>query len=68
MAFYLVKTKTSQCWGHKEYVYQVSSAYDDGNVEKDEGKPNTNSKFGEGRGIFFLKLFGKNQNITMVGA
>ena len=34
MAFYLVKTKTSQCWGHKEYVYQVSSTYDDGNVEK----------------------------------
>ena len=23
----------SQCWGHKEYAYQVSLTYDDGNVE-----------------------------------
>ena len=30
----MMGTKTSQCWGHKEYVYQVLLTYDDGNIEK----------------------------------
>ena len=67
MAFYLVKTKTSQCWGHKEYVYQVSLTYDDGNVEKNRGNPKKILSCG-GEVIFFLEFFGKNQNVTMGGA
>ena len=66
MAFYLVKTKTSQCWGHEEYVNQVSLTYDEENVEKNRG---TQKKFYVwGGGIFFLEFFGKNQKVMMVGA
>ena len=34
-----VKTKISQCLGHKEYVYQISLTYDDGNFRKNTGEP-----------------------------
>ena len=50
-----VKTKTSQCWGHKEYVYQVSLTYDDGNVDKNRGNPKTILSLGGGG--FFLSNF-----------
>ena len=51
-----VKTKTSQCWGHKEYVYQVSLTYDDGNVEKNRGNPKKMLSCGAG-GNFSYRIF-----------
>ena len=51
-----VKIKTSQCLGHKEYVYQVSLTYDDGNVKKNRGNPKFFSSCG-GEGNFFSRIF-----------
>ena len=52
-----VKTKTSQCWGHKEYVYQVSLTHDDGNVERNRGNPKKMLSCGGGGGEFFFSNF-----------
>jgi len=67
MAFYLVKTKTSLSWTHKEYVYQVSLTYDDANVKKNRGNPKKILSCRGGGEFFFSNFSVKTKTSQCLG-
>ena len=53
--YFGVKTKMPQWQDHKEYVYQNSLSYDDGNLEKNRGNSVVRSRSSSSRTIARLQ-------------